>query len=105
MKVVFDTNVYIAEALGGDTATRLFASTDRASWRTFVSRHIVEEMTAVMTDDLALSRRSAALAAIPERPSLADTPWSHPLRLGTQCLRTPLIARCCARHCKPGLTI
>jgi hypothetical protein len=24
MKVVFDTNVYVAETLGGDTATRLF---------------------------------------------------------------------------------
>jgi putative PIN family toxin of toxin-antitoxin system len=64
MKVVFDTNVYVAEALGGDTATRLFASTDRASWRIYVSRYIVDEMIAVMTDDLGLSRRSAALAAI-----------------------------------------
>lgn len=64
MKVVFDTNVYVAEALSGDTATRLFASTDRASWRIYVSRYIVDEMTSVMTDDLGLSRRSAALAAI-----------------------------------------
>jgi putative PIN family toxin of toxin-antitoxin system len=64
MKVVFDTNVYVAESLGGDTATRLFTSTVRASWRIYVSRYIVDEMTAVMTDDLGLSRRSAALAAI-----------------------------------------
>jgi predicted nucleic acid-binding protein len=45
MKVVFDTNVYVAEALGGDTATRIIASTHRASWRIYVSRYIVGEMT------------------------------------------------------------
>ena len=64
MKVVFDTNVYVAEALGGDNATRLFASTVGASWRIYVSRYIVDEMTAVMADDLGLSRRSAALVAV-----------------------------------------
>jgi putative PIN family toxin of toxin-antitoxin system len=64
MKVVFDTNVYIAEALGGDNATRLLSSTVRAAWRIYISRYIVDEMTAVMIDDLRLSRRSAALAAI-----------------------------------------
>jgi putative PIN family toxin of toxin-antitoxin system len=80
MKVVFDTNVYIAEALGGDTATRLVASTDQASWRIYVSRYIVDEMTAVMIDDLGLSRRSAALAAIRalRRATLAEpTPSRH----------------------------
>jgi predicted nucleic acid-binding protein len=41
-----------------------FTSTVRASWRIYVSRYIVDEMTAVMTDDLGLSRRSAALPAI-----------------------------------------
>jgi uncharacterized protein len=64
MKVVFDTNVYVAEALDGDTARRIIASTDRAAWRIYISRYIVDEMSAVMTDDLGLSRRSAALATI-----------------------------------------
>ena len=64
MKVVFDTNVYVAEALDGDTARRIIASTDRASWRIYLSRYIVDEMAAVMTEDLGLSRRSALLAAI-----------------------------------------
>jgi putative PIN family toxin of toxin-antitoxin system len=64
MKVVFDTNVFIAEALGGETAQRILASTVRASWRIYISQYILEEMTSVMTDDLGLSRRSATLAVV-----------------------------------------
>lgn len=64
MKVVFDTNVYVAEALGGDTARRLLASTERASWRVHVSQYILDELMSVMTEDLGLSRRSAMLAAV-----------------------------------------
>lgn len=64
MKVVFDTNVYVAEALGGETATRIFASTKQASWRTYISRYIVDELMGVMTEDLGLSRRSATLAVV-----------------------------------------
>ncbi len=62
MKVVFDTNVYVAEALGGDTARRILASTEQASWRIYISLYIVDEMTSVMTEDLGLSHRSAMLA-------------------------------------------
>ena len=63
MKVVFDTNVYIAEALGGETAQHILASTQLASWRIYISQHIVDETVAVMTEDLGLSRRSAMLTA------------------------------------------
>lgn len=64
MKVVFDTNVYVAEALGGETARRIVASTERASWRVHISQHIVDEMMNVMIEDLGLSRRSAMLAVV-----------------------------------------
>ncbi|MCC6358865.1 MAG: putative toxin-antitoxin system toxin component, PIN family [Phycisphaerales bacterium] len=64
MKVVFDTNVYVAEALGGETATAILAATCRASWRIFVSQYILDELTTVMIEDLALPRRSATLAVI-----------------------------------------
>ena len=64
MKVVFDTNVYVAEALGGDTAGRIVASTHRASWRIYISQYILDELVAVMADDLGLPRHSAALAGI-----------------------------------------
>jgi putative PIN family toxin of toxin-antitoxin system len=64
MKVVFDTNVYVAEALGGETARRILDSTQRASWHTFISQYIVEELLAVMVEDLGLPRRSATLAGV-----------------------------------------
>jgi len=64
MKVVFDTNVYVAEALGGDTARRILASTERARWRIYVSQYIIDELMSVMTEDLGLSRRSATLAVV-----------------------------------------
>jgi uncharacterized protein len=64
MKIVFDTNVYVAEALGGDTATRILVSTRQASWRIYISRYIIDELNAVMIEDLALPRRSAALATV-----------------------------------------
>jgi putative PIN family toxin of toxin-antitoxin system len=63
MKVVFDTNVYVAEALDGETARRILTSTERASWRIYISQYIVHELVEVMTEDLALPRRSALLAA------------------------------------------
>lgn len=64
MKVVFDTNVYVAEALGGDTASRILASTQHASWRISVSRYILDELKSVLTDELDLPRRSATLTVL-----------------------------------------
>jgi putative PIN family toxin of toxin-antitoxin system len=64
MKVVFDTNVYVAEALGGETATQILAATRQASWRTYISDYILDELFRVMTDDLGLPRRSALLAVV-----------------------------------------
>ena len=64
MKVVFDTNVFIAESLGGETAQRILASTERASWRIYISQYILNEVTSVMTEDLGLPRRSARLAVV-----------------------------------------
>lgn len=37
MKVCFDTNVYVAEALLGRGAARLIHATLRAGWRIYVS--------------------------------------------------------------------
>lgn len=38
MKVFFDTNVYIAEALLGETAEALLAATESAGWRFTAAR-------------------------------------------------------------------
>jgi predicted nucleic acid-binding protein len=39
MKVFFDTNVYVAEALVGGAAERLVAATISARWRIFSSTY------------------------------------------------------------------
>ena len=59
MKVFFDTNVYIAEALLGQAAERILAATVAASWRIYVSNHVLEEIEHVTRDDLGFSNRLA----------------------------------------------
>ncbi|MFQ5732170.1 MAG: PIN domain-containing protein [Planctomycetaceae bacterium] len=61
MKVLFDTNVYIAEALLGEAAETMLAVTERASWRIYVSGQILDEIEAVLTDSLSISARLAHL--------------------------------------------
>jgi putative PIN family toxin of toxin-antitoxin system len=61
MKVFFDTNVYVAEALLGDAAERMLEATQRASWRIFTSPHVLAEIERVMVERLGFSRRFALL--------------------------------------------
>jgi putative PIN family toxin of toxin-antitoxin system len=61
MKVFFDTNVYVAEALLGETAAELLAATERASWRVFASTYLLDELERVL-DRLGFSRRLALLS-------------------------------------------
>src|SRR5712691_8854301 len=64
MKIFFDTNVYIAEALLGETAEELLAATDGASWRIYASQYLLDELERVMTEKLGFSRRLARLTRI-----------------------------------------
>ncbi|MCY2993307.1 MAG: hypothetical protein NTY19_36325 [Planctomycetota bacterium] len=41
MKVFFDTNVYVAEALVGGAAEVMLSATADASWRIFVSHYVL----------------------------------------------------------------
>ena len=53
MKVFFDTNVYVAEALLGHGGTaRLIEATGRAGWRMFVSAYVLDETARVIVDKL-----------------------------------------------------
>ena len=61
MKVFFDTNVYIAEALLGSTAEELVEQTHLARWRVFVSDYVLDEVIRVLTLKLNFSRRLAWL--------------------------------------------
>lgn len=60
MKVFFDTNVYVAEALLGDAAERMLEATRRASWRIFTSSFVLAEIERVV-ERLGFPRRFALL--------------------------------------------
>jgi len=62
MKVFFDTNVYVAEALLGEASTRLIEATQSAGWRIYVSTHVLDEVERVIVDKLGFSRRLAGLS-------------------------------------------
>lgn len=55
MKILFDTNVYVAEALLGETAAELVEATLKARWRIYTNRHILDEVERVMVERLGAS--------------------------------------------------
>src|SRR5262245_9071181 len=61
MKVFFDTNVYVAEALLGDAARRMLEATSKVAWRIFISPYVLDEIERVMAVQLGFSRRFAFL--------------------------------------------
>ena len=61
MKVFFDTNVYVAEAILGQAAERMLEATQIASWRIFSSSFVLDEVHRVLTIELGFSRRFASL--------------------------------------------
>ncbi len=62
MKIFFDTNVYVAEALLGEVAEEMLTATERASWRIYASSYVLDELQRVMSEELGFSRRLAALS-------------------------------------------
>ena len=62
MKVFFDTNVYIAEALLGVVAESLLAATINARWRICISDCVLEEIERVMREQLDCTPRFAYLS-------------------------------------------
>lgn len=62
MKVLFDTNVYVAQALLGEGAQRLIDATQKASWTVLTTSHIVDELERVLTHYFDCSRRFASLS-------------------------------------------
>ncbi len=62
MKVFFDTNVYVAEALFGEVAEQLLEATEQASWRIYASLYLLDELECVLTEKLDFSRRLANLS-------------------------------------------
>lgn len=62
MKIFFDTNVYVAEALLGEMAEEIVEATERASWRIYASEYLLDEFRRVLVDKLKFSRRLASLS-------------------------------------------
>ena len=61
MKVFFDTNVYVAEAILGGGAERMLDATQRASWRVSCCRTVLDEVRRVLVEYLGFSERLAVL--------------------------------------------
>jgi predicted nucleic acid-binding protein len=79
MKVFFDTNVYIAEALLGQMAEQLLEATERASWRICSSLYPLDKLGRVLTEKLGFSHRLAYLSRrrIIRRAKLIEPGASH----------------------------
>jgi predicted nucleic acid-binding protein len=78
MKILFDTNVYVAEALLGEAAEQMVAATERASWRILASEYLVDELERVLKE-LGFSSRLAALSRrrVLRRAGMVDPPASR----------------------------
>jgi putative PIN family toxin of toxin-antitoxin system len=78
-EIFFDTNVYIAEALIGQTAEQMIQETCNASWRIYVSTYVTDEVRRVLTDRLNFSQRLAFLTQqrILRRAILVNLPTSR----------------------------
>jgi putative PIN family toxin of toxin-antitoxin system len=91
MKVFFDTNVYVAEALLREASTRLIEATVAAGWRIHVSPYVLDEIEHVIVDYFGFSRRLASLSrqrvarrAVPVAPptsrhAVPDDPKDSPI--------------------------
>jgi putative PIN family toxin of toxin-antitoxin system len=61
VKVFFDTNVWVAEALLGRGAERMIGATAGARWHIYASRHVLDELQRVMIR-LGFARRIATVS-------------------------------------------
>lgn len=75
MKVFFDTNVYVAQALRGDAATKAIAATHGARWRVYVNQKVLDELYRVLVEQLGLREGFAehAQARCRHRGSIVET--------------------------------
>ena len=70
MKILFDTNVYVSEALVAGLAEAIIAATLQARWRVFASAYLLDELEHVLRDKLGFSTRMAVLARQRSTPAL-----------------------------------
>jgi hypothetical protein len=61
MKVLFDANVCVAEALLGKGAEQILKAVVQARWRIYANQYVVDETAHVLTDYLGRSKRFVML--------------------------------------------
>jgi putative PIN family toxin of toxin-antitoxin system len=64
MKIFFDTNVYVAEALLGQAAQHMIQATLDTSWRLYTSSYVAAETQRVIGEKLGFPRRFAFLTRV-----------------------------------------
>src|SRR4051812_10620019 len=74
MKVFFDANVYVTEALLGEGAEQIMEAVTHARWRVYVNQYVIDETSHVLTDYLGRSKRLVALTRkrIAKRAALVE---------------------------------
>lgn len=92
MKVFFDTNVYVAEALLGTTAAELLTATEGAGWRVYATSYLLDELERVL-ERLGFSHRLALLSRqrIIRRAALVE-PETSRHRVPDDAADTPILA-------------
>ena len=61
MKIFFDTNVYVSEALVGRGAIRIIEATRGGKWRIYSSDYLLQELERILVQKLEFSLRAALL--------------------------------------------
>jgi putative PIN family toxin of toxin-antitoxin system len=76
MKVFFDTNVYVAEALDGRAAVEMLLATRRAGWRIHCSSYVTDEIRRVLVENLGFppALASKSIDHVTRRANLFITP-------------------------------
>lgn len=64
MKIVFDTNVLVAEALGSRRVASVIDACIRAKFRILTSQYILDELERVLVEKLSKARRLGRLASV-----------------------------------------
>ena len=59
MKIFFDTNVYVAEALLGDAAIAMINATHPAGWRIYTTDYVLAELVRVLVEYREVTKRFA----------------------------------------------
>jgi hypothetical protein len=98
MRVFFDTNVYVAEALLGGAAELMVGATIQARWRILSSGYVLDETQRVLTEKFGFSQRYGHLTRkrIQRRATLINPP-----AIVFQTTRP--IVQCCAQLLLRGL--